>query len=243
VRGGDFPRTNDKNFDSEGMSVLPLLTDAGAIPGDFTPEEKRDALVQFLMALTDERVANEEAPFDHPELFVPITGSAPISTGRAGFVSNPTDFMQIAAVGTDGRQFGAPSLQPFLGLDQRSVGLVADADLDLIEDSADNCPVHANPLQEDDGDSDGVGDACDNCTLVANLDQRDTDGDGYGNICDADLDQSGSVSFVDFNLFRSVFGTADPDADLDGNGSVSFSDFNLFRSMLGSAPGPSGLNP
>jgi cytochrome c peroxidase len=243
VRGGDFPRTNDKNFDSEGMSVLPLLTDAGAIPGDFTPEEKRDALVQFLMALTDERVANEEAPFDHPELFVPITGSAPISTGRAGFVSNPTDFMQIAAVGTDGRQFGAPSLQPFLGLDQRSVGLVADTDLDLIEDSADNCPVHANPLQEDDGDSDGVGDACDNCTLVANLDQRDTDGDGYGNICDADLDQSGSVSFVDFNLFRSVFGTADPDADLDGNGSVSFSDFNLFRSMFGSAPGPSALNP
>ena len=212
-------------------------------PGDFTPEQKRDALVQFLMALTDDRVANEQGPFDHPELFVPITGSAPISTGRDGFVSNTTDFERIPPVGDDGRQFGAPALGAFLGLDPRSDGLVADADLDLIEDSADNCPDHANPLQEDVLDGDGVGDACDNCTLVANADQRDTNGDGFGNICDADLNGDLVANLSDFSLFRSAFGTPDPDADLNGDGVVNLSDFSIFRASFGSAPGPSGLNP
>ena len=251
VRGGDFPRTNDQNFDSQGMTVLPLLTDAGTIPGDFTPEEKRDALVQFLMTLTDERVALEQAPFDHPELFVPVTGSAPMSLGslvdgsdnRADFVADTTNFRQVAAVGTLGRQFGQPPLGEFLGLDPRSDGLVADADLDLIEDAADNCPAHANPGQEDVGDSDGVGDACDNCTMVANADQRDTDADGFGNICDGDLDNNLQTNLTDFSSVRTAFGTADPDADFNGDGTVNLTDFSLFRGMFGSAPGPSGLNP
>ena len=104
-----------------------------------------------------------------------------------------------------------------------------------------------------DADGDGVEDAIDNCTNHENgtllpvgesaISQRDTDGDGYGNVCDADLDQSGVVSFTDFNLFRGVFGTADPDADLDGSGTVSFTDFNLFRSLFGGTPGPSALAP
>ena len=55
-----------------------------------------------------------------------------------------------------------------------------------------------------DTDGDGVDDAVDNCTLVANgpllpdaggNSQLDTDGDGYGNICDADLDQDNIVGF------------------------------------------------
>ena len=84
-------------------------------------------------------------------------------------------------------------LGTFLGLNPRSTGIVADADLDLIADNLDNCPEVANPLgQEDDVDGDGVGDACDNCLAVANADQRDTDGDGFGNICDADLNNDGT---------------------------------------------------
>jgi hypothetical protein len=92
-----------------------------------------------------------------------------------------------------------------------------------------------------DTDGDGVVDTQDNCTLVPNPDQRDTDADGYGNICDADLDNSGLVGFSDFILFRTVYGSADPDADFDNTGLVGFSDFIIFRTMYGSAPGPSGL--
>ncbi len=164
VRGGDFPVTNNMNFDSEGITVLPLLRDSGAIPGLPTPEQLRDGLVQFMMALTDARVANEAAPFDHPELFVPITGTAPVTPGtRDLLLANSTDFKQVRAVGSGGRgSVGLPPLGTFLGLNPRSASLVADADLDLIADTADNCPNTANPGQED-GDGDLVGDACDNC--------------------------------------------------------------------------------
>lgn len=104
-----------------------------------------------------------------------------------------------------------------------------------------------------DADGDGVEDLNDNCTAVTNgtlasddvsgITQRDTDADGFGNICDADLDNDNTVGFSDFTLFRSAFGTSDPDADLDGDGLVGFSDFSIFRASFGSAPGPSGLNP
>ena len=94
-----------------------------------------------------------------------------------------------------------------------------------------------------DTDDDGVGDYMDNCTLVPNPIQRDTDDDGYGNFCDADLNQDLQTDLSDFDLFKSVFGTADPDADFNGDGIVDLSDFTLFRVMLESAPGPSGLNP
>jgi cytochrome c peroxidase len=252
VRGGDFPTTNAHNFDSEGMTVLPLLRDAGTIPGLPTPEALRDALVQFMMALTDSRVASEAAPFDHPELFVPITGDAPVSPGsREGLllnVNNEKDFRRVFAVGGGGRgSVGLPPLRTFLGLNPRSASLVADADLDLIADNLDNCPSNANPGQED-GEGDGVGDACDNCVTVANADQRDTNGDGFGNICDADLNGDKTVNIVDFGLFKAAFGPGplSPDAehaDLNGDGNVNIVDFGLFKALFGGTPGPSALNP
>ncbi len=45
-----------------------------------------------------------------------------------------------------------------------------------------------------DTDGDGVQDPQDNCTLVSNPAQLDADGDGYGNICDADINNSGAVT-------------------------------------------------
>ena len=94
-----------------------------------------------------------------------------------------------------------------------------------------------------DTDGDLVDDSIDNCTLVANADQRDTNGDGFGNSCDADLDNDGTVGFSDFDQFRSVFSTADADADFDNDGAVGFSDFTTFTTLFGQPPGPSGLNP
>jgi len=92
-----------------------------------------------------------------------------------------------------------------------------------------------------DTDKDGVPDAIDNCTLVANPDQRDTDGDGIGNACDGDLDNNGIVNSVDYSIFKNRLLTQDPDADLDGNGIVNSIDFTIFKTLLLKPPGPSAV--
>ncbi len=94
-----------------------------------------------------------------------------------------------------------------------------------------------------DGDDDGIGDDMDNCVEKANEDQLDTDGDGYGNRCDADLNNNDAVTTTDLSLFKSAFGTADPHANFNGNGSVTTTDLAIFKSLFGKAPGPSGLAP
>jgi hypothetical protein len=94
-----------------------------------------------------------------------------------------------------------------------------------------------------DGDEDGVPDSADNCTEIANADQRDTNGDGYGNVCDPDLDDNGIVNFLDLAEMKAVFFTSDPDADLDGNGSVNFQDLGVMKSFFFQPPGPSGVAP
>ena len=83
----------------------------------------------------------------------------------------------------------------------------------------------------------------DNCTLVPNANQRDTDGDGYGNICDADINNDGIVNVIDLGLFRAVFFTGDADADFNGDGIVNVIDLGVLKSGFFQPPGPSGLNP
>lgn len=91
-----------------------------------------------------------------------------------------------------------------------------------------------------DSDGDGVDDTLDNCIEITNADQRDSNGDGFGNACDADLDDSGFVNFADLSLFKSAFGSNDADADFDGNGFVNFADLAAFKLMFGKPPGPAG---
>ncbi len=80
----------------------------------------------------------------------------------------------------------------------------------------------------------------DNCTLVANEDQRDTDGDDYGNICDGDLNNDEIVDSLDTVMFREALFTTDADADFNGDGVVDSLDTVIFRGMLFLPPGPSG---
>jgi hypothetical protein len=97
-----------------------------------------------------------------------------------------------------------------------------------------------------DTDGDGIADNLDNCTLVPNASQLDTDGDGYGNVCDADFNNDGVVNINDFNRLKSRLGitpVTDPVVDLDGNGAVNINDLNRLKSYLGNPPGPSGLHP
>ena len=83
--------------------------------------------------------------------------------------------------------------------------------------------------------------AFDNCSSVGNLDQRDSDGDGIGNDCDADLSGDCLVNFVDLAQLRRVMLSTDPHADLNGDGIVNFGDVGLMKSAFLEPPGPSGV--
>ncbi|MEM6641007.1 MAG: thrombospondin type 3 repeat-containing protein [Pseudomonadota bacterium] len=94
-----------------------------------------------------------------------------------------------------------------------------------------------------DSDGDGVADDADNCIEVANADQRDTDGDLYGNLCDADLNNDLTVNVLDLGIFRTVFFSDNADADFNGDGVVNISDLGILRALFFRAPGPSGTAP
>ncbi|MEN8802879.1 MAG: Ig-like domain-containing protein, partial [Thiogranum sp.] len=100
-----------------------------------------------------------------------------------------------------------------------------------------------------DTDGDGIDDELDNCIndpngpLIPDLGgniQLDTDGDGFGNICDPDFNGNGAVDPGDFSLIKSLLGSpTSPNQDLNGNGAVDPADFSITKSFLGQPPGPS----
>jgi len=92
TRGGNFPNTNLHDLDPDVNGIPRLM-----FP-EFLPSARQNIidLVSFVAdGLTDERVAMERAPFDHPQLMVP-NGSP---TGKPG----EDDIMKIPAVGQNGR--------------------------------------------------------------------------------------------------------------------------------------------
>jgi parallel beta-helix repeat protein len=109
-----------------------------------------------------------------------------------------------------------------------------------------------------DRDADGILDPVDNCLEDANgplagpNDQLDADGDGIGNVCDADLNQDRFVGIPDFGIMLPCYlksvgpGTgpaADPEcreSDMDGSGLVDFQDFLYFLFAYNAPPGPIG---
>jgi hypothetical protein len=103
-----------------------------------------------------------------------------------------------------------------------------------------------------DSDSDGVPDAFDNCTTIANGPllaspaplcnaQQDADSDGYGQPCDADVNNDGGVGLDDVNALLSTLNTVDAVNDLNCDGGVGLDDINTGLQALNTAPGPSGL--
>ncbi len=91
-------------------------------------------------------------------------------------------------------------------------------------------------------DGDGVSDMLDNCTNVVNADQQDTNGDGFGNACDADLNNDNIVNVVDLGILRTLFFQSGAlDSDFNGDGVTNVVDLGLMRTMFFQPPGPSGL--
>ncbi|MFK7888330.1 MAG: thrombospondin type 3 repeat-containing protein [Gammaproteobacteria bacterium] len=93
-----------------------------------------------------------------------------------------------------------------------------------------------------DEDADGIANAVDNCRDHPNTDQRDTNGDGIGNVCDADFNNDSVVNVIDLSILRAQFfaDDANPDADLDGDGVVALTDLALLRQLFFKPPGPVG---
>jgi hypothetical protein len=106
ARGGDFPVTNAADRD-------PLIVDLHRNFGALFTEDDKVALVDFLLALTDPRVKFERAPFDHPELIVPVDGQTPDNLRGRGALLADARFRQIPAVGAVGR---ATPLANYLGV-------------------------------------------------------------------------------------------------------------------------------
>jgi hypothetical protein len=98
-----------------------------------------------------------------------------------------------------------------------------------------------NPVPPADSDGDGISDNMDNCTFVANPAQVDTDGDGHGNACDGDFDNTcGTVNLGDLVAFKAAFGTADSEKDLNNSGgNINLGDLVVFKALFGQQPGPS----
>jgi hypothetical protein len=105
-----------------------------------------------------------------------------------------------------------------------------------------------------DSDCDTVADAVDNCLTVPNstvgeppgslVAQCDTDQDGYGNVCDPDINNDGVIGGPDYGPITASFGQAghptNP-ADVNCDGVVGGPDYGLVTQKFGGVPGPSGL--
>lgn len=103
---------------------------------------------------------------------------------------------------------------------------------------------------EDDRDGDGIPNHDDNCPEEPNVDQRDTNEDGFGNLCDADVDDDGIVDSSGGTIYplddrgdleaitlTARNGPYQPDHDLNGDGRVDEQDLAIARLALFRPPG------
>lgn len=106
----------------------------------------------------------------------------------------------------------------------------------------DSQQVNVTVLLDTDGDM--VADRDDNATFAFNPDQRDSNGDGFGNIIDGDLNNDNSIGLSDLQLLRSALGQIQvvdsvddgfdaADADFNGDTQVDLADLRIFASLIG----------
>ena len=108
--------------------------------------------------------------------------------------------------------------------------VISTQDANLISEYLLQLDETVGPLTDTDNDT--VIDSIDNCVNHANTDQRDTDNDGTGNRCDADINNDNLVDMLDSALVRAALFTTNGDADFDGNGTVDFNDMAIFRTLM-----------
>ena len=98
IIGFDADRVNESQITGLGILRGDLLNSG---PG--LDDEDKSNLVAFLNALTDERVRLREAPFDHPQLFIPDGHPGDHMSVTDDGIGNATDeLLEIPAVGAKG---------------------------------------------------------------------------------------------------------------------------------------------
>ena len=107
TRGADFREENFETLDQGVSGIVPLQQQADVgVP----------ALVAFLKSMTDERVRNQEAPFDHPEIFLP-DGVDRIEHGRV--IERFLHFPAVGSFGVTNFLFGTLEGEQLKPFDQR----------------------------------------------------------------------------------------------------------------------------
>jgi hypothetical protein len=176
-RGGDFHQENLVDLSPE-MSTLDLS------------ESDIDAVVAFMKTLTDERVRNESAPFDHPELPQP-DGNALPAIGAKGRTADcwiplqPFDYY-----------FTVASAPPDCDGDGRidSCSIAADPSLDVNQDGIlDSCVCVGDIMV------DGYIDAKDLGTLLIQWGQ-------IGSGLTGDVNHDGAVDGIDLGVLMGRWG-------------------------------------
>jgi hypothetical protein len=128
------------------------------------------------------------------------------------------------------------------------MAVLADFDLDGIPDDLDNCPTHANPLQED-WNTNGIGDTCEDSDNDGLSDEnelnegtdpalQDTDGDGltdgfeieFSNTDPTDMDSDNNLC-SDGEQLANLCGVCP--SDLNNDGSINITDLLIFITSFG----------
>ncbi len=168
------------------------------------------------------------------------------------------NYVVQVSLGPSGTQGDGGSTIPAMSSDGRYVAFSSAAANLMDGDTNGKDDVFlVGPLWSEDSDGDGIADdgdlsgiagdnpcgtgesgACDdNCRLTDNPLQTDADEDGYGNICDCDLNNDGSVSRLDYIQLRMEWGSSDETADFNSDGRVNRTDYIIMRNRWGtSAP-------
>jgi cytochrome c peroxidase len=122
IRGGNFLEANIDDLDPF-IGDIPGLK--SSVNGPAAELAQRD-LVDFLLALTDERVRWEQAPFDHPQLFVPDGHENHLDGHPKRSRALADRMVEKPAVGRNGRQAqGLGPLKPYLADDLAGAELEA----------------------------------------------------------------------------------------------------------------------
>ncbi|MDJ0860708.1 MAG: hypothetical protein QNJ82_00535 [Gammaproteobacteria bacterium] len=217
-----------------------ILQNRAPVAGDIWIENDADG---DLVPSPVEFFANN---FDQsPDGFV-IGAPIPIDTSSL----NNVDPLFVDAAGGDLHLQIWPIASPVIDLKLSDAPLLPPDDMDG-EQRVGSVDMGAD--EATDGDSDGMADYQDNCIAKPNGPSRpdaggniqlDTDGDCFGNICDADINNNGFCDAQDFAQVKLGFDrfSSDPDSDFNGNGFVDAFDFALMKTCFDrfGSLGPSG---